>query len=144
MLLAPKFLLSAIATLALIGLAGCGYPIYEEKIDGPYRALAIDTPSQMMVCYRLSEEACIGRVDHTVFAVGWNENYIVAARHPPKDRSDFSEPDFSKTEYFYIIRALDRSSANVKDVTRGPFDRAGFDRERVLHGLPEPSRNAKA
>jgi hypothetical protein len=124
-----------IARLAAIGsflaLQSCGF-VYDQGIAGPYRLVAIDSYDQMDVCYTLSGGNCIGRVDSTVFGVGSNAAYVVAARHPGNDKA--------RTEYFYIIRALDRAEADPSVAVRGPYDAARFQTEQSRLGLPPVTR----
>jgi hypothetical protein len=120
---------SILATTAL--LAGCGF-VHDELLDGPYRLTAIDANSQMSVCYDLGDGNCIGRISETVFAVGWNGSYLVAARHPHGDES--------KVEYFYLIRELDGPLVDPSVTARGPFDLRSFEREHQRLGLPGLTR----
>jgi hypothetical protein len=113
-------------------LVGCD--IDRQKIDGPYRLEAIDTETQSQVSFDLGDGSSIGRVPETVFAVGWDTKYIVAARHP----HEFAEEqvDKSKTEYFYVIRATDGPYVDPSVTVRGPFNPAAFQVERRRLNLP--------
>lgn len=119
-----------------LSLAGCGFA-YDERVDGPYRLIAIDTSDQMSLCYE-DRDSCIGRVDETVFAVGWNSAYVVAARHPHHFGQLYV--DKSVTEYFYIVRAVDSALADSSKSVRGPFTASEFEAERRRLGLPQFSR----
>jgi hypothetical protein len=121
--------LAAIA--GLLALQSCGFA-YDQGIAGPYRLVAIDTYDKMGVCYALGGGNCVSRVDSTVFAVGWNDAYVVAVRHPGNDKT--------RTEYFYIIRALDRAEADPSVAVRGPYDAARFEIEQSRLGLPALTR----
>jgi hypothetical protein len=124
-----RFFPSICAATAL--LAGCGF-VHDEQLDGPYRLNAVDVDSQMSVCYDLGDGDCIGRISETVFAVGWNSSYLVAARHPHRDKS--------KVEYFYLVRALDGPLIDPSVTVRGPFDLRSFEQERQRLGLPALTR----
>ena len=117
--------------------AGCG-PVEYEEIDGPYRLVATDIDWDMAICYDLGDSGCAGRVPQTVFAVGYDSRYVVAARHPHEFSS--TSLDKSRTEYFYILRAADGPNGDTDKVVRGPFDRATFDRETRRLGLPALDR----
>jgi len=115
-------------------LAGCGF-VHDEKIDGPYRLVAVDVHSEMSVCYSVGSD-CIGRIPETVFAVGSDAKYVVAARHPLNDRS--------RTEYYYLIRELDGPHVDPKSTVRGPFDGVAFEREQKRLALPPLNRKLAA
>jgi hypothetical protein len=122
---------SRIAGLSvLLAIAGCGF-VHDEAIDGPYRLVAVDVDAQMSVCYNL-HDGCIGRISETVYAVGHDSLYIVAARHPASNRV--------ATEYFYLIRSLDGPSVDPSASVRGPFDAAMFEAQREKLRLPAFSR----
>lgn len=128
---------SKLWALAALAAAGCGAAA-DEEVDGPYRLVAPDIDWDMALCYDIGEGGCAGRVPPTVFAVGFDQRYVVAARHPHEFTS--TRLDKSKTEYFYIIRSDDGPRADTAKVVRGPFDRAAFDRETRRLGLPALSR----
>jgi hypothetical protein len=107
-------------------LPACGF-VHDEKIDGPYHLVAIDVNEQMDVCYEI-KDACVERIGATVFAVGHNESYIVAARHPSNTRTG--------TQYFYLVRSLDGPTADPASSVHGPFDAAEFESERARLSLP--------
>ena len=117
-----------LAVLACLSLSACGF-VRDKHIDGPYRLVAIDVDEQSSICYALKGGDCVGRIEETVFAVGFDASYIVAARHPSNDRS--------KTEYYYLIRALDGPLADPSVTVRGPFDAVAFDGERARLTLPK-------
>jgi hypothetical protein len=104
----------------------CGF-VHDQKIDGPYRLVAIDVDEQMDVCYSI-QDACVGRISETVFAVGHDASYIVAARHPSNNRKI--------TEYFYLVRSMDGPVADPSASVRGPFDAETFEAERIRLRLP--------
>jgi hypothetical protein len=112
-------------------LAACGF-VHDQKIDGPYRLVAIDVDEQMGVCYSIPD-ACIGRISETVFAVGHDPSYIVAARHPSNNRNI--------TEYFYLIRSMDGPNADPSASVRGPFNADQFELERARLRLPVMDTN---
>lgn len=104
------------------------------RIDGPYLLDMVDIPEDGNVCYELEDGDCVERIPQTVFAVGYNSDFIVAARHPHRfgDRT----LDRSRAEYFYIVRSLDGPLVTPADSVRGPFDLATFERYRRSLGLP--------
>lgn len=122
----------AFATILLF--AGCGF-VYDVRIDGPYRLIAVDVEEEMSVCYSLPGGDAVGRINSTVFAVGKNEEFIVAQRHPNGDRS--------VVEYYYLIRANDSVYADPTNSVRGPFAKSEFE-EATLHlKLPSFSKTLR-
>ncbi len=112
--------------LMIDGLGGCGSH-RDVTIDGPYHLIAEDDEEQMAVCYD-SSEGCIGRIPATVYAVGVDASYVVAARHPQANRSI--------TEFYYVIRASDRPTVDTSAAVRGPFDAQAFETARTELHLP--------
>jgi hypothetical protein len=112
--------------LIVVAVTACGF-VHDQEIDGPYRLVAIDVEEQMDVCYAI-QDACVGRISETVFAVGHDASYIVAARHPTNNRNI--------TEYFYLIRSMDRPVADPSVSVRGPFDAKTFEAEKTRLRLP--------
>jgi hypothetical protein len=105
-----------------------------ERIAGPYRLVAFYANELMIVCYGRGG-ACVPRVLPTVFAVGANDTYVVAARHPGNGRD--------LTEYFYIIRALDGAGADPSIAVRGPFTEAEYRLQETRLGLPSFTRTVE-
>ena len=131
----------ALALSATLMLAGC-LPfwsfVHAERLDGPYRLVAVDTMEQMVIC-RSSPDGggdCIGDglPSETVFAAGANQRYLVAARHAPDD-------PFRRAEFYYVIRTPDEAERGVpRSNVVGPLTELEFDRARARLGLPEFSR----
>jgi hypothetical protein len=117
--------------LIAVTVVACGF-VHDQTIDGPYRLVAIDVEEQMDVCYSI-QDACVGRIGETVFAVGHDASYIVAARHPANNRK--------VTEYFYLTRSMDGPIADPSASVHGPFDAGEFEAERVRLRLPSFDTN---
>lgn len=127
----PGKRLRAGSLLIALAVTACGF-VHDQTIDGPYRLVAIDVMEQMDVCYSI-QDACVGRIPETVFAVGHDASYIVAARHPLNNRQ--------VTEYFYLIRSIDGPIADPSASVRGPFDAGKFEAQRVRLRLPPLDTN---
>ncbi len=118
----PLATLLAVAAL----LVGCG-PVEEYKIVGDYTLMAMDTDEQMSIwCGKW------GRVDQTVFSVGFNERYVVAKQHPNGDRK--------LTNYFYIDRSSDSPSESEAKHVIGPLSEPEFRLRQQELSLPPFSR----
>lgn len=105
-----------------------------RRIAGPYVLQPVEQHTQMIVVYQQAPGAYISRVEESVFAVGANDSYIVAARHPHEPGYD--PLDKSVTEYFYIDRARDQPLADPTLAVTGPLDAASFEAARQRLGLP--------
>jgi len=112
--------------MGAVVLCGCGGPVYDETLSGPYKLWATDIDEQMHVCYAF-DGGCIGRIPATVFQVGFDERYVVAA----------SQVTSNSVGYFYIIRDIDGVSVDPSVSVHGPFDATAFAEERSRMGLPE-------
>ena len=129
------------APVASLLLGGCDLA-FKHTIVGPYTLQPVEQNSQMIVAYDQGGGNYIGRVEESVFAVGANARYVVAARHPHEP--GYSPVDKSATEYFYIDRAADRPMADPSLAVRGPLDAQTFEAEKRRLGLPAFSREIAA
>jgi len=122
----------AVNQLKLLRLAMCvmvgGCSSHRDiTIDGPYHLIEGEDDEQMSVCY-VVPEGCIGRIPATVYAVGADASYVVAARHPQANRAI--------TEFYYVIRSSDTPTVDTSAAVRGPFDAQGFEAIRAQLHLP--------
>jgi hypothetical protein len=121
---------SSLAWAPLIAmLSGCNVGnAYNRHLVGPYRLIAIDVMEQMSVSYDLGDGSTVGRIDETVFAVGWNERFIVAKQHPKNDR---------KVTRFYILDMTgDSRNSDPSVCVTGPLTQDEFDSKRGSLKLP--------
>lgn len=117
--------ISVLMALMLL-LAGCAPS--DERLVGPYLLAHIDSQEDMYLCYELPEGNCVGRIQKTVFAVGWDERYIVAKRHPANDRKI--------VQYFFLEMGKDSLYADPAISVTGPMTEESFYRHTRLLGLP--------
>ena len=111
----------------------------DETLDGPYRLSTIDVDEDMSICWSGPDGICIGDglPGPTVFAAGYNKDYLVAAVHPTK----FPGPmDRSITQYYYVTRSPDEAQKLPYSGIKGPFDQATYNREKARLHLPEFTR----
>ncbi len=111
---------------AVGALSGCNSH-RDITIDGPYHLVAAGNDEDTSVCYD-GPDGCIGRIPATVYAVGADANYVVAARHPEANRDI--------TEYYYVIRSADTPTVDTSAAVRGPLDTEAFDAARTQLHLP--------
>jgi hypothetical protein len=113
-------------------LSGC-FGLFDSGIpwrSGPYALTWVDLPDEVMLSYDLGNGGWATLVDSRVFAVGANQQYVVAKQHPHGDKT--------VTNYFIIeIRAgrpvQDRIS---KDAVIGPLDEKTFRQKAADLALP--------
>ena len=122
---------NAISFFSVIFFMGCQGTAYEEELVADYSLRAIDVKSGMSVYY-MDEEYLIGIVQSTVFAVGHNDEFIIAKQHP----EDFPEIDKSITNYF-IIPLKDKVGRSAEKNVIGPMSKENFERKRVELNIPE-------
>lgn len=93
-----------VPALALLGCC-CGHfwPAHDESLAGPYRLCAPMDRESMGVWLR-DDSGLRQRIPATVFAVGWNDQFILAKQHPRGQ--GLVQPDTSVTDW-YILRIAD-------------------------------------
>ena len=128
-----RLLIPLVAAVAACGLLlrGCGF-VHDEHIIGPYRLIAVDIDEQMSLSYDCGDGSAVGRVGETVFAVGWNDRYIVAKQHPTNDRT--------RTNFFYLDITKDAKFADPSQSVTGPLTEAEFNKRKSELALPQFTR----
>jgi hypothetical protein len=53
-----------------------------QHLFGNYYLTATDVEEQMSLSYQVSDSGYAGIIEETVFAVGYNKEYIIAKQHP--------------------------------------------------------------
>ncbi len=125
-----KFLLALIVASSI---AACS--LFDSGVEwrgGPYALLWIDTPENISLVRQIDDDSSIGRVDATVFAVGWDGRYAVAMQHPGGDRRI--------TNYFIIDSQRDSPYADTEQVVIGPLTQEAFHKKSEELNLPEFSK----
>ena len=114
------------ATILALWVGACGFA-HDERIDGPYRLVAVDSGQDMMVCHDISDGNCIGRTPTRTIGYGFNDRFISAAvKRTPS----------APVEYYYVDRAADNMYLNGSEITEGPFDEQQFAALVREQGLP--------
>ncbi len=120
---------AAIIAATLLFFAGCGvFDSGTEWRGGPYILTWIDDPANVTLNYVLGRSDSVGRIDAQVFAVGWDNRYLVAKQHPNGNKS--------VTNYFFIEAAKDGKYAHPPKVVSGPFTEAEFAQKKNELNLP--------
>lgn len=113
--------------------------VHDEVLVGPYRLNAVDIYEDMAICWASPEGGCVGDglPGPTVFAAGFDENYLVAAVHPSKFGRAL---DKTVTHYYYVVRSPDEAQKLPHSGIKGPFNEASFKLEKARLHLPEFTR----
>jgi hypothetical protein len=98
---------------------------YEKRLPGGYSLLAVDLREEMNISQRLPNGDAVGVISATVFAVGWNDEFIIAKQHARAFNGQHNE----RATNFYILRV---SGGEVL----GPLSAGQFAAERGKQALP--------
>ncbi len=98
---------------------------YKKELVGGYALVAVDVREQMNISRLLPNGDAVGIVGATVFAVGWNEDFIIAQRHAPSEGSREGTP----APDFYLLRVSDGE-------LWGPLTVEQFRAERTARAVP--------
>nr|WP_315249687.1 hypothetical protein [uncultured Duganella sp.] len=77
-------------------------------------------------------DTCIGRIPETVFAVGWNQNFIVAKQHPSGNKF--------VTNYFILDMKKDAKYVDPSVTVTGPLSEEEYREKSARMLLPQFSR----
>ena|SRR3982750_2229886 len=128
-----SIILFAIAWLAQGCIGGFGF-VYKEHLFGNYYLIETDEV-QMSLSYHAPEDGSNygGVIPETVFAVGFNEKYIIVKQHP---RSFPKHPDKKITNY-YIVPVTDGFNYRTMNGMCGPLTLNQFSEKRIELGIPD-------
>ncbi len=132
-----KFTSTIAAIMLCAQIVGCS--LFDSGIEwrsGPYALLWIDTPDNVSLSYDLGSGSWVGRVEPKVFAVGANDQYIVAKQHPTQNKLI--------VDYYIVLRGEDSMSADSKKVVLGPLTTEEFDLKSKELNLPQFSKVLEA
>lgn len=106
---------------------------YKENIIGNYYLVALELNEDMSLSYKVNEEddAFVGIVNPTVFALGYNKDYIIVKQHPEKKPF---VPDKTITNYF-IVPLNNKVSKSVEKNIIGPLSNEEFKNKRKELGV---------
>ncbi|HRP03146.1 MAG TPA: DUF3997 domain-containing protein [Candidatus Kapabacteria bacterium] len=114
-----KFIQFLIIILFLF--SSCQDIAYNEKIIGRYYLIAIDYLEQMNLSFQLENNNSVGIIGQTVFAVGFNKNYIIVKQHPYNNRKI--------TNYYIVLMHHEMTYWSEKGVL-GPYNLEEFEQKR--------------
>jgi hypothetical protein len=113
---------------------GCGGLAVKEKIVENYYFVAGDDPAGTFLSYHESSDGnnYSGIIEATVFAVGYNNNFMIVKQHPRKFPNP---PDKSITNY-YILPLKEGMDWRSKNGLIGPLTKSEFIKKRKELGVP--------
>ena len=123
------------ALILVLFLSGCiGFAV-NENIIGNYYWVATDVGDNLALSYH---EAADGDnysfiISPTVFAIGYNEKYIIAKQHP---RSFSDAPDKNISNY-YVLPLKEGIDWKTKNGLIGPLTLKEFHDERNKLSIPD-------
>lgn len=121
--------------LILSLLSGClGFDI-KQKVVGNYYLIATDEEEQLSLsyCEPSDQNGCGGIIEGTVFAVGFNANYIIVKQHP----RIFPNPPNKNITNYYILPLKDTMNWRTKNGLIGPLTLDQFNEKRKELNIPD-------
>jgi len=111
-------------------LTSCGFA-NKTKVTGNYYLVAADANEQMSFCFHTPEDGSNygDIVGSCVYAVGFNEKYIISKQHPT-DLMHSNRLDKSITNYFIVPIEKDIYTPNNK-----PLNQFQFEQQRKRLGI---------
>ena len=120
--------------MTLLILTSCGEFAIEEQVVGNYYLIATDVGDDCGLSYKGFDENSYGVIiSATVFAIGYNERYLIAKQHP---RNFPARPDKGITNY-YILPMMEGFDYRTKNGLMGPMIELEFKKKRKELGVSE-------
>jgi hypothetical protein len=91
----------------------------EKHLFGNYYLTAPDAAEQLGLTYKVSNDVFAGIIEETVFAVGYNKEYIIAKQHPAN----------KEITNYYILPIKDGSEPKNEDLI-GPLTQKEFTQKK--------------
>ncbi len=117
-----KYILNIFLFVSFCSLQSCLFDSYSKSINSKYLLSAIDGDENMSLCYITKDNYMIAVVDRTVFAVGYNNNFIIVKQHP-KGNKEY-------TNYF-VIPLITNISEFPSDNIYGPMNIDEFEKLKI-------------
>lgn len=119
----------------LLLFASCmGLAIKEKLIDN-YYLIASDDINGLDLCYHESSDGdnYNGIIEATVFAVGYNKDYMIVKQHP----RIFPNPPDKKITNYYILPLKKEMDWKTKNGLIGPLNLMQFNEKRKELNIPD-------
>jgi hypothetical protein len=109
---------------------------HDEHVTGSYYLVAFDDAARICLTFGNEKDHGVVVVRETVFAVGYDDNFIIVAEHPHNEDGPGSEMDRSETNY-YVVALKEPPGKRHKDNLYGPMATGEFEIVRLAMGVPE-------
>ena len=103
-------------------LTSCGGFVYKKEVTNGYYLIAVDSDEQMALG-RKSDSSYITVIPETIFAIGWNESFIIAKQHPRASNFPQGYRVNKDETFFYLLRIKD-------DQVFGPMSESAYLKKR--------------
>lgn len=121
-----------ILLLILLVLEGCKMKNNNNRIIENYFIGTDDLREDMMI-YAVVNEYRIGIMPPTIFALGYNEDFIIAKQHPQN-----SSLSMEREKINYFIIPLKKKKMESPDENKyGPLTKEEFLQKRIEIGIPD-------
>ena len=116
-------------------LHGCTSFVIKDHLFGNYFLVAPDDGHQLGLAYYTPKDgdSYAAIISATVFAVGYNEKYLIAKQHP----FIFSRPPNKDTTNYYILQITNDFNFRTMDGLFGPLTLDQFILKRHELGIPD-------
>ncbi|MCH7408057.1 hypothetical protein MM239_01510 [Belliella sp. DSM 111904] len=112
---------------------GCDYS-YQKEIGESYFLRAINSPVTMSIGFgnsKINE----GLIDQTIFEVHWNDDFILAKRHPSKG-INLADIDRNQVDC-YVIKKVNFRDKKASEYVEGPLRKEDYSKRILELGLDE-------
>ncbi len=101
--------------------------LFEDKeVAGNFHIVALGSKYDMSLGYEINDGGFINIIPHVVFAVGYNEKYIIAKQHPLDIKAGLNK----KVTNYYIIPVSVKDQYWIEKEVIGPLTNEAFDERR--------------
>lgn len=108
--------------ISIVFFTKCQFGDYSQSLVGNYRLYAPDEKEAMSI-YVQDGEYWIGVIVPTVFAVGYDQDFIIVKQHPRK----FPSPPDKSIDNYFIIPLKFKVGNSVDDNKIGPLTKRQFE-----------------
>jgi hypothetical protein len=117
----------------MIGLSSCIGSAHYEVLIGSYSLGAMDVMEDMTLDYKNDQGYVISIITATVFAVGYDKDFIVVKQHP----REFPNPSNKSITNYFIVPLKDKISKSAEKNIIGPLTKDEFSRKCKEIGVTE-------